>query len=64
MGLTKQYLAYKPVGTFNIIASGRPNVNFTVYNKTEGRYVAAGAAENVFIWDFRSGKEVSYEARI
>ncbi|KAH8407135.1 hypothetical protein KR222_007956 [Zaprionus bogoriensis] len=55
MGLTKQYLAYRAIDSFNIIASGRANVNFAVYDKSEGRYVAAPAAENVIIWDLRMG---------
>lgn len=58
MGLTKQYLAYHPVGNFNIIASGNVNVSFVTYNKTDGRYVAVGAAEKVFIWDLRLGEKV------
>lgn len=53
MGLTKQYLAYRAIDSFNIIASGRANVNFAIVDKTEGRYVAAPAAENVIVWDLR-----------
>lgn len=53
MGLTKQYLAYKPAGTFNIIASGKSNVSFVRINQTDCRYVAVGAAENALIWDLR-----------
>ncbi|XP_026843645.1 WD repeat-containing protein 3 [Drosophila persimilis] len=55
MGLTKQYLAYRAIDSFNIITSGRANVNFAIVDKTEGRYVAAPAAENVIIWDLRKG---------
>lgn len=58
MGLTRQYLAYHPIGNFNIIASGNVNVSFVTYNKTDGRYVAVGAAEKVFIWDLRLGEKV------
>ncbi|XP_055305493.1 WD repeat-containing protein 3 [Sitodiplosis mosellana] len=58
MGLTKQYLAYHSVGNFNIIASGNVNVSFITYNKTDGRYVAVGAAEKVFVWDLRLGEKV------
>ncbi|XP_065358456.1 WD repeat-containing protein 3 [Calliphora vicina] len=58
MGLTKQYLAYRAIDSFNIIASGRSNVNFVIYNKIEGRYVVAAAAENVIIWDLRLGERV------
>lgn len=53
MGLTKQYLAYRAIDSFNIIASGRANVNFAVLEKSEGRFAAAPAAENVIIWDLR-----------
>lgn len=58
MGLTKQYLAYHSVGSFNIIASANVNATFVTYNKTDGRYVAVGAAEKVFIWDLRLGEKV------
>lgn len=53
MGLTKQYLAYKPVGNFNIIASGKCNAAFVTLDKVEGRYLAVGGAENTLIWDVR-----------
>lgn len=53
MGLTKQYLAYQPVGSFNIIASPSCNIAFVTYEKVDGRYVAVGAAEEVYIWDLR-----------
>jgi U3 small nucleolar RNA-associated protein 12 len=53
MGLTKQYLAYRPVSNFNIIASARSNVNFCTLNDVEGRFVAVGAAESVILWDMR-----------
>uniref|UniRef100_A0A1A9WRW0 WD_REPEATS_REGION domain-containing protein n=1 Tax=Glossina brevipalpis TaxID=37001 RepID=A0A1A9WRW0_9MUSC len=58
MGLTKQYLAYRAVDSFNIIASGRANVNFAIYNKIEGRYITAAAAENVILWDLKLGERV------
>lgn len=53
MGLTKQYLAYRSRGAFNIIASGRSNVNFIIFNGIAGRYAAVAAAENVIVWDLR-----------
>lgn len=58
MGLTKQYLSYKPSGTFNIIASTNVNVSFITYDKTDGRFIAVGAAEKVLIWDLRLGEKV------
>ncbi|XP_037039640.1 WD repeat-containing protein 3 isoform X2 [Bradysia coprophila] len=57
MGLTKQYLAHRAAGKFNIIASGRSNVVFVNVNKTDGRYVAVGAAENTYVWDVRLGEK-------
>jgi U3 small nucleolar RNA-associated protein 12 len=53
MGLTKQYLAYKNVGNFNIIASTRANGVFLNLSNVEGRYFAVSGAENVLIWDLR-----------
>lgn len=58
MGLTKQYLAYHPIGSFNIVASSNVNVSFITYNKIDGRYVAVGAAEKIFVWDLRLGEKV------
>lgn len=58
MGLTKQYLAYHPLGSFNIIASPNVNISFITYDKIDGRYVAVGAAEKIFIWDLRLGEKV------
>lgn len=63
MGLTKQYLSYHPVGSTNIIASANVNVSFVTYNKTDGRYVAVGAAEQVLIWDLRLGEKVTEFSR-
>lgn len=59
MGLTKQYLRYLPGGNFNIIASSGCNVVFVILNGQEGRYVAVGACEHVFVWDLRLGEKVS-----
>uniref|UniRef100_A0A182PR80 Small-subunit processome Utp12 domain-containing protein n=1 Tax=Anopheles epiroticus TaxID=199890 RepID=A0A182PR80_9DIPT len=58
MGLTKQYLAYKPVSSFNIIASARANISFVTISNAVGRYVVVAAAEKVFIWDMRIGEKV------
>ncbi|XP_052901489.1 WD repeat-containing protein 3 [Anopheles moucheti] len=63
MGLTKQYLAYKPVSSFNIIASGRANISFVTLNHVVGRYVVVAAAEKVLIWDMRIGEKVMEFAR-
>lgn len=60
MGLTKQHLAFHPVGNFNIVASPESNISFVTYDKTDGRYVAVGAAENVYIWDLRYGLAGQY----
>ncbi|XP_053679771.1 WD repeat-containing protein 3 [Anopheles nili] len=53
MGLTKQYLAYKPLSSFNIIASARANISFITMNNIQGRFVVVAAAEKVFVWDMR-----------
>ena len=53
MGLTKQYLAYKPVSSFNIIASARANISFVTISNATGRYVVVAAAEKVLVWDLR-----------
>lgn len=53
MGLTKQYLAYKPAANFNIVASSRSNIAFVTHNHTDGRFAAVGAAERVVLWDLR-----------
>jgi hypothetical protein len=53
MGLTKQYLAYRSVSNFNIIASSRSNINFVTLKGAEGRFVAVGAAESAILWDLR-----------
>uniref|UniRef100_A0A1B6DL56 Small-subunit processome Utp12 domain-containing protein n=1 Tax=Clastoptera arizonana TaxID=38151 RepID=A0A1B6DL56_9HEMI len=57
MGLTKQYLRYSPLDTFNIIASPGCNVTFVVFNGQEGRYLAVGASEDIIIWDMRLGEK-------
>lgn len=57
MGITKQYLRYAPLDTFNIITSSNANIAFIVYQGQEGRYVAVGGCENVFVWDLRLGEK-------
>ncbi|XP_055609495.1 WD repeat-containing protein 3-like [Uranotaenia lowii] len=58
MGLTKQYLAYKPASCFNIIASGRANICFVALGGVDGRYVAVAGAEKVMVWNTRLGEKV------
>uniref|UniRef100_A0A1Q3EWJ3 Putative wd40-repeat-containing subunit of the 18s rrna processing complex n=1 Tax=Culex tarsalis TaxID=7177 RepID=A0A1Q3EWJ3_CULTA len=58
MGLTKQYLAFQPVASFNLIASGRANVCFVSVGGVDGRYVAVAAAERVLVWNTRLGEKV------
>lgn len=60
MGLTKQYLRYLPAGNLNIIASQNCNVVFVTLEGQEGRFVAAGASEHVYIWDLRLGEKVFF----
>ncbi|EAT44252.1 AAEL004364-PA [Aedes aegypti] len=63
MGLTKQYLAFKPVANFNIIASGRANVAFVSVGGVDGRFVAVAGAEQVLVWNTRLGEKVLEFAR-
>jgi len=58
MGLTKQYLRYVPGPIFNVIASLKSNAVFVELRAQVGRYVAAGACENVIIWDSKTGEKV------
>lgn len=53
MGLTKQYLAYRPFGYCNIITGARSNIQFVSLKNKNGRFVAVGAAESVIVWDMR-----------
>ncbi|KAG8269233.1 Dip2/Utp12 protein [Homalodisca vitripennis] len=53
MGITKQYLRYVPAGNFNIIASSNCNVVFVVIDNEGGRFLAAGASEDIVVWDLR-----------
>ncbi|XP_076646077.1 WD repeat-containing protein 3 [Halictus rubicundus] len=57
MGLTKQYLRYVPAGNLNIIVNPACNVVFVTLEGQEGRFVAVGACEHVFIWDLRLGEK-------
>nr|XP_033322455.1 WD repeat-containing protein 3 isoform X2 [Megalopta genalis] len=57
MSLTKQYLRYVPAGNLNIIVSPACNVVFVTLEGQEGRFVAVGACEHVFIWDLRLGEK-------
>ncbi|XP_053697012.1 WD repeat-containing protein 3 [Sabethes cyaneus] len=58
MGLTKQYLAFKPGSIFNIIASGRANVSFVSVGGKDGQFVAVAGAEKVLVWNTRRGEKV------
>ncbi|XP_012143534.1 WD repeat-containing protein 3 isoform X2 [Megachile rotundata] len=57
MGLTKQYLRYVPAGNTNIIVSPACNIVFVTLQGQEGRFVAVGACEHVFVWDLRLGEK-------
>ncbi|CAK9807252.1 WD repeat-containing protein 3 [Anthophora plagiata] len=57
MGLTKQYLRYVQAGNLNIIVSSSCNIAFVTLQGQEGRFVAVGACEHVFIWDLRLGEK-------
>ncbi|XP_031826213.1 WD repeat-containing protein 3 [Nomia melanderi] len=57
MGITKQYLRYVPAGNLNLIVSSTCNIVFVTLEGQEGRFVAVGACEHVFIWDLRLGEK-------
>ncbi|XP_012276684.1 WD repeat-containing protein 3 [Orussus abietinus] len=57
MGLTKQYLRYGAAGNLNVITSSKCNIVFVTLEGQEGRFVAVGAAEHVYIWDLRLGEK-------
>ncbi|OAD59414.1 WD repeat-containing protein 3 [Eufriesea mexicana] len=57
MGITKQYLRYVSAGNLNIIVSSSCNIVFVTLQDQEGRFVAVGACEHVFIWDLRLGEK-------
>ncbi|KAG7200923.1 hypothetical protein KM043_003284 [Ampulex compressa] len=57
MGLTKQYLRYVPSGNLNIINSAQCNIAFVTLEGQQGRFVAVGACEHVYIWDLRLGEK-------
>lgn len=59
MGLTKQYLRYVSSAVFGLIGSQKANVVFVrLRGGEQGRYVAVGACEHVFIWDVRKAEKV------
>lgn len=62
MGITKQYLRYVPAGNLNIIVSSSCNIVFVTLQEQEGRFIAVGACEHVFIWDLRLGEKVNCES--
>lgn len=62
MGITKQYLRYVPAGNLNIIVSSSCNIVFVTLQEQEGRFVAVGACEHVFIWDLRLGEKVNCDS--
>ncbi|KAK6631604.1 hypothetical protein RUM44_006133 [Polyplax serrata] len=51
MPITKQYLRYVPTTSFNLISSIDSNGTWVTLNNQEGRYIATGACENIFVWD-------------
>ena len=58
MGLTKQYLRYVPAGNVNLIAGSTCNIIFVTLEGQDGRFVAVGACEHVYIWDLRLKEKV------
>lgn len=61
MGLTKQYLRYAPLNIFGIVAGTRCNPKLLrAFKRTDGKFVAVGACEYVFVWDLKKGETVCY----
>lgn len=58
MKLTKQYLRYIDLQTFGLIASSRCNINFLNINEADNRYLLVGAAENLIVWDLKTGEKL------
>ncbi|KAJ8683692.1 hypothetical protein QAD02_019484 [Eretmocerus hayati] len=58
MGIQKTYLRFLPKGNLNLIADSKCNVVFVTFLGQQGRYVAVGACEHVYIWDLRLGEKV------
>jgi hypothetical protein len=59
MGLTKQYLRYAAANIFGIVAGTRANIKLIKFKGVSGKYAAVGACEYVFIWDLKTGENVS-----
>ena len=59
MGLTKQYLRYASANIFGIVAGSRANIKLIKFKGVSGKYAAVGACEYVFIWDLKTGENVS-----
>lgn len=56
MGLTKNYLRYRHVDTFGLVAASQAgaSIKFLHIDNTEDRYLAVPANENVFIWNLKT----------
>lgn len=59
MGLTKQYLRFVPSEVFGLVGTNKSNVVFLKIRGSAGRYCAAGACEDVIVWDLRTGEKVT-----
>lgn len=57
MGLTKQYLRYVPSTLWNIVASPKCNVVFVRLKNVDGRFLAVGACQHIFVWDTRKAEK-------
>jgi U3 small nucleolar RNA-associated protein 12 len=60
MGLTKQYLRYAPKDILGIIAGSRCNIQSIKYRGFDGKHVAVGACQFVFIWDLKKAEAVRF----
>jgi len=59
MGVTKQYLRYKPCGKCNLIGSTWARLTALYSSSAGGHIYAVGACEDVLLWNLRKAEKVS-----
>jgi len=58
MGVTKQYLRYKPCGTCNLIGSTWARLTVLNSSSRGGQICAVGACEDVLLWNLKKAEKV------
>jgi len=58
MGITKQYLRYKPCGTCNLIGSTWARLTVLNSSSRGGQICAVGACEDVLLWNLKKAEKV------